>query len=125
MRVAALLALMLVAAALATGAQAKDRQLGGGCSESGDVCTQVFTEGGVLFLNMNLAAKYFSSYKLCVTGPKGKVCKTFQVRGPAKKGDTYHSKVAWRANFPYQGAGAYKVDWGAGKTVTFRLPLKP
>lgn len=120
----ALLTVAVAALAAVPVALAKDRQLAGKCSESGDVCTQISVEGGVLFLNMSLAAKYFSNYKLCVTGPKSRVCKTFAVRAPAKAGDTYYSKVNWRRNFPYQGAGTYRVAWDSGPaTLSFKLPL--
>ena len=119
-----LVLLLLVALAVAVpAASAKDRQLAGECSESGDVCNQISVEGGVVFLSMNLAAKYFTSYRLCVKGPKSRVCKTFRMRAPDKAGDQWASKVRWRGNFPYQGAGAYRVTWDSGATLTFRLPL--
>src|SRR3954453_11615566 len=115
-----LVILLLVPLAVAgPAASAKDRQLAGKCSESGDVCNQISVEGGVLFLSMNLAAKYFSSYQLCVKGPKSRVCKTFRMRAPDKSQDQWSSKVRWRGNFPYQGAGVYRVTWAGGDTLTF------
>jgi hypothetical protein len=118
------LILLVVALAVAVpAASAKDRQIAGKCSESGDVCNQISVQGGVLFLSMNLAAKYFTSYRLCVKGPKSRVCKTFRMRPPVKEPDQWFSKVNWRANFPYQGAGRYTVTWDNGATLSFRLPL--
>src|SRR4051794_41327642 len=113
MRIPILIAVAALAAALAVpAANAKQqREIASHCSTSGDVCTAVTVESGVLFLRMSLAAKYFSKYGLCVKGPKSKVCKTFAVRAPSKAGDTYYSKVAWRTNFPYQGPGTYRVTW--------------
>ncbi len=60
----------------------------------------------MLYLHISTVAKYFSNYKLCVRGPKSNVCKTFAIKGPAKAGDSYFSKVGWRKNFPYQGPGS-------------------
>src|SRR3954454_611378 len=126
MRISIVIAVAALAAALAVpAASAKPRELAGHCSTSGDVCTSITVEGGVLFLRMSLAAKYFSKYGLCVKGPKSKVCKTFAVRAPSKAGDTYYSKVPWRTNFPYQGAGTYRVTWdNAAAALSFKLPFR-
>jgi hypothetical protein len=124
MKILALLALVIAAAvAVVPTASAKDRRIAGGCSASGDVCTEIGVSGGALVLGISTQAKYFPSYQLCVKGPKSKVCKSFAIRAPAKAGDTYFSKVAWRKNFPNQGPGVYRVTWGAGKPLSFRLPL--
>jgi hypothetical protein len=122
MRIVALLALVVVCAVVVPTASGKDRRIAGQCSESGDVCTEIFVGGGVLFLRINTVAKYFSTYQLCVKGPKSRVCKTFPMRAPDKVGDSYSSKVGWRKNFPYQGPGTYRVSW-SGSTLSFRLPL--
>ena len=112
----------LAAALLVPAAQAKDRLIVGGCSESGDVCTSIEVKSGSLMFEITTAANYFLSYRLCVKGPKSKVCKTFPMR-EADRG-SYSSKVRWRGNFPYQGAGLYKVTWQySAKTLSFRLPL--
>jgi hypothetical protein len=87
------------------------------CSPSGDVCIQVATQNGDVLLEITTVAKYFSSYKLCVRGPKSRVCKSFPIHA---SGSEFDSKVSWKKNFPNQGHGAYHATWSASaKTLDF------
>jgi hypothetical protein len=54
--------------------------------------------------------KYFSRYRLCVTGPDGlRSCKTFRMRETPS--GFYEGKVKWRRHFPDSGPGPYTVVW--------------
>ena len=84
------------------------------CSESDDVClSSTRIDGGVRKLRIVLAAKYFDSYRLCVTGPNGeKTCERFDIE--KFKGGQYGDKVRWSTNFPDEGSGEYDVVWRQG-----------
>jgi hypothetical protein len=83
------------------------------CSESGDVCLASNRIDGVRKLRISLAAKYFDSYKLCVTGPNGdRTCHKYNIQ--KFKGGVYGDKVRWSSNFPDEGSGAYNVVWRQG-----------
>jgi hypothetical protein len=94
------------------------------CSASGDTCYGVTASGGTVKLQLSLMAKYFSSYRLCVTPPKGKrTCITEKVK-KAKRG-SWASTVSWNAKFPDAGKGTYKAKWysggqGLGPSVSFK-----
>ncbi len=80
------------------------------CSETGDYCVSAKREDGVRKLRIALAAKYFSRYRLCVTGPNDdRTCKTFRIESMGN--GIYGDVVAWRRHFPDEGPGAYKVRW--------------
>jgi hypothetical protein len=94
------------------------------CSESGKVCTGIHDTGGAWNLKLILAAKYFSSYELCVR-PVGKTrrCETFPVK---KTGAFWGGKVYWTQHFP-QAPGRYRVTWWQGRSrvgppLNFTLP---
>lgn len=79
------------------------------CSPSGDVCKSVRRVDGVRRLRIMLAADYFERFRLCVTGPDASpTCHTYRIRD---LGATFGSSIAWRANFPFEGRGDYKVVW--------------
>jgi len=79
------------------------------CSPSGDVCKSVRRVDGVRRLRIMLAADYFERFRLCVTGPDASpTCHTYRIRD---LGATFGSSIAWRANFPFEGPGEYKVVW--------------
>jgi hypothetical protein len=101
------------AAALTASASAAN----GYCSSSGDVCIQVVAQKTDVQLKISTVAKYFTSYRLCVRGPKSKVCKSFKVHST---GPGYGSTVSWKTNFPNQGHGTYRATWSASaKTLSF------
>jgi hypothetical protein len=106
----------VVAAAFASGASAG----GTYCSPSGDVCVGVIEKPrGVVLLEISTAAQYFNRYRVCVRGPKSRVCRVFAVRKTAAGGTG--SRISWRRNFPNQGRGLYRVTWQySAKTLTFR-----
>ena len=106
--VAALLTVLAVVAGPTVPASADHLPLDA-CSPSGDVCKSVRRVDGVRRLRIMLAADYFERYRLCVTGPDGSpVCHTYRTRD---LGATFGSSIAWRANFPFEGRGDYKVVW--------------
>lgn len=94
------------------------------CSESLDVCTGVHHAGGAWNLKLILAARFFSSYELCVR-PLGKArsCKTFPVK---RTGAKWGGKVYWSRHFP-RAPGRYRVTWWQGRSrlgppLNFTLP---
>lgn len=98
------LAMMLSAAPASAGHHPSEA-----CSPSGDVCKSVKKVDGVRRLRIALAAEYFERYRLCVTGPDDMAsCHTYRIRD---LGATFGSSIAWRANFPFEGPGAYTVAW--------------
>lgn len=106
--VVALLATLAVVAGPA-GPAAADHLPLDACSPSGDVCKSVRRVDGVRRLRIMLAADYFERFRLCVTGPSGSpTCHTYRIRD---LGATFGSSIAWRANFPFEGRGDYKVVW--------------
>ena len=91
------------------------------CSPSGDLCYARI--GSPVKLRISLAAKYFSRYRLCVTGPDGVTdCRRFYVH--RTDNGLYQSTVKWPRHFPYRGRGSYKARWYAlgsrlGPAITF------
>jgi hypothetical protein len=87
------------------------------CSPSGDVCIQVLEQPGDVLLEITTVAKYFSTYRLCVKGPKSTVCKSFLMHA---SGSEYDSTVSWSKSFPNQGHGTYRATWNySAKTLSF------
>ena len=93
------------------------------CSPTGDYCYGASKRAPVR-LTIALAAKYFETYRLCVTGPDGvRDCKRFRIRERADGVPV--GKVRWARHFPNRGHGTYRVRWFAtgnalGPGVTFR-----
>ncbi len=99
------------------------------CSPSGDLCYGV-VHGPPLRLRIGLIARYFTRYRLCVTGPdRQQVCRSFKVHRTG--GGTYGSTVKWSRHFPNLGPGVYRARWWAagnalGPAVAFkRLSAHP
>lgn len=106
----------VLAALLVPAARAADPSY---CSPSGDVCIGIEHRGGDVYLQIVTYTLYFKRYRLCVRGPKGKVCHTFAV---SKSGENYASTVSWKKSFPNQGPGLYRVTWQySAKTLSFRI----
>ena len=112
-----LAAVATVAALIPATATARSRY----CSASGDLCYARI--GSPVKLRISLAAKYFSRYRLCVTGPHGEVdCRRFRVH--RLDNGLYQSTVSWPKHFPYRGKGSYTARWYAhgsklGPAITF------
>ena len=93
------------------------------CSPSGDLCYGALKRGGRVYLQIDLAARYFSKYSLCVTPPRGRgECNSFRIR---KRGALYGSTVRWSLHFPNRGRGTYRARWRLegdplGPSVSFR-----
>lgn len=103
-----LLAVLVVVAGPTVPASASHLPLDA-CSPSGDVCKSVRRVDGVRRLRIMLAADYFERFRLCVTGPDASpTCHGYRIRD---LGATFGSSIAWRANFPFEGRGDYKVVW--------------
>jgi hypothetical protein len=93
------------------------------CSPTGDYCYAASKRPPVR-LTIALAARYFRSYRLCVTGPDGeRDCKRFRVR--RVENGIWQGKVRWARHFPNRGRGVYRVRWfalgnalGPGATFT-------
>jgi hypothetical protein len=116
--------IVLAAALLVPVANARDAKVAARtpvasfCSASGDVCIGITKTGTTIFLEIATVEKFFASYRLCVKGPKTRVCKSFLIR---KSGQGYASNVRWNGTFPNQGHGVYRVTWSASaKTLIFR-----
>ena len=88
-----LVALLAVVAAVAASAASADSSY---CSPSGAYGTR--EQRSEVLLQIGTAASYFNRYRLCVRGPKSKVCKFFPMRATAAGGSG--STVNWRKNFP-------------------------
>lgn len=93
------------------------------CSASGDVCYGAFKRGAAVSLDITLAAKYFRTFRVCVTPPRGRSeCERFGVR---RSGATYGRSVSWNESFTNRGRGTYRVSWHGpdgrlGPSVSFR-----
>lgn len=93
------------------------------CSPSGDLCQGALKIRGRTYLSITLAAKYFSTYELCVKPPQGaRECDRFSVK---RKGSGYESRVRWSAHFEDHSKGTHRVAWYAdgqkiGRGVSFR-----
>ncbi|MFN2470813.1 MAG: hypothetical protein ABR583_07440 [Gaiellaceae bacterium] len=97
------------ATAAAPGGVPAATRLASYCSPSGDVCYGVFRVQGAVFLKIDIAAPYFSRYRLCVRDPSGEqACRTFSIR--ARRG-SIGSSVRWHTNFPRRGSGGYAARW--------------
>jgi hypothetical protein len=104
---------MLVAAALLAGAAATAEARSSYCSPTGDLCLGALGKGAKVRLRLTLAARYFTSYRLCVTAPGGaRDCRRFRVRRGAH--GLYESTVRWAAHFPSGGPGTYHARWRSG-----------
>lgn len=100
------LATILVAVVLiiASTAQAGSRY----CTESGDYCAKVSTNGVIRFTLTSFAIT--GKYTLSVRSPDGKVdAKKFTLR--RQKGGIFTSSVRWSKHFRHRGEGAYSINW--------------
>lgn len=105
---AAIAAVVLATTLLAVPASAHHLPLDA-CSPSGDICKSVRKVNGERRLRIFMAAEYFERFRLCVTGPADEpTCHTYRVRD---LGPIFGSSIRWRANFPFEGDGAYTVVW--------------
>jgi hypothetical protein len=105
-------AALVTALILPAGASARSSY----CSTSGDICYGRVPGSSPVKLRISLAAKYFSRYRLCITGPHGeRDCKRFRVHRTIN--GLYRSTVSWPKNFPYRGKGTYKARWYAQGTA--------
>ena len=79
------------------------------CSESGDICQTVGRIDGVRKLRIDLAARYFGRYILCLKGP-GPVhtCDTFRIE--ERKDGTFGDSINFRRRFGAE-PGRYVVTW--------------
>jgi hypothetical protein len=94
------------------------------CNASLDICTGIHHAGGAWNLKLILAARYFSSYGLCVR-PLGKAkrCETF----PVKKTDAHWGGKVWWSHYFPRTPGRYRVTWWRGRSrigppLNFTLP---
>ena len=79
------------------------------CSPSGDICQSTTNVRGERRLQISLAARYFTRYRLCVTAPDDTVtCRGFRVH---QREGIYTSSIRWAAQFPPSGHGKYDVRW--------------
>ena len=80
------------------------------CSSSGDYCVSVKKIDGVRRLRLAMLFKYFRRHEVCVKGPEDvKTCHTYRTRRLAS--GLWGSSIDWRANYPFQGDGRYRVSW--------------
>ncbi len=104
---------MLAAAALLAASAPPAAAASSYCSTTGDLCYGVLADRPPVKLRITLAAKYFSRYRLCVTGPDGeRDCRRFAVRRGEQ--GIYQSTVRWSRHFPNRGSGRYRVRYLAG-----------
>lgn len=91
------------------------------CSESGDVCASAREVDGKRLLRIVTAAKYFETYKVCVTAPdNSRTCRNGMMRD--KDGDgVWTGSTNWAERFPNEGPGAYSVRWSSGGYRSPRL----
>ncbi len=121
-----MLPLMLIAIALAAGAQAApaaSKPLSSYCSSTGDLCFGVIRKNGAIHLDLTTVARYFDRYRLCVRPPDGsQTCRSLPIQ---RRGAIYASSVRWYRNYPNSGPGKYVVTWKLaaplGPSLTFRL----
>lgn len=113
MRARPLTTLILLLLAIAWPATAEGRSTY--CSPTGDLCYGAFERAGVVTLRIDLQARYFDSYRLCVTPPRGRrECKRFRIYRRGRGGDLHGSSVRWNRHFIDRGAGTYRVTWAHG-----------
>jgi hypothetical protein len=80
------------------------------CDPSGDSCVSVKKIDGVRILRLGLLFRYFPRHDVCVKGPADeRTCHTYRTR--RLHGGTWGSSIDWRANYPFEGDGIYKVSW--------------
>lgn len=83
------------------------------CSKTGDICQSSRKVGDARKLRIRLAAKYFSTFHLCVLDPDGyEICAPFRVR--ERDSGNFERNVKWRRHFVPGGPGAYRVSWWVG-----------
>jgi hypothetical protein len=125
-RISLFLALVAALAVASTASSANQGRIASHCSSSGDVCYGIFKgKAGVIRFQLTTAAKYFSTYRVCVR-PLGTAakCKSFGVK---KVGANWGGTVIWQRNYPMRGPRKYQVTWklGAnrlGPSLSFTLP---
>lgn len=94
------------------------------CSPTGDLCYGALAKKAPVKLRITLAARYFTRYRLCVTGPRGpRECRRFGVR--ERGNGLWEGTVRWARHFPNRGDGRYRVRWFAqrralGPAIAFR-----
>ena len=83
------------------------------CSPTGDICQSTEKVRDVRKLRIWLAAKYFSTFHLCVLDPDGyEICAPFRIR--ERDSGNFGRNVKWHRNFPPGGPGPYRVSWWVG-----------
>jgi hypothetical protein len=106
------LVVVVLSASFASPAAWADHKPNSYCSESGDVCVSTRERNDVNRLNIALAAKYFSRYKLCVVAPDdSRECIRRRI---TDQGRTFGDSVNWANHFPDKGEGDYKAIWRQG-----------
>lgn len=91
------------------------------CSESGDVCASTNKVDGKRLLRISTAAKYFDTYRVCVTAPDdSRTCRNGEMRDGNGDG-IWTGRINWSERFPNEGPGAYNVRWTSGDFQTRRL----
>lgn len=86
------------------------------CSPTGDYCVGVTKRGGATILSIASLA-FSGSYRLCVSGPPGRGCRTFRL---VRRGQMYVSGVRFAA----PSRGRYSASWfyggsKLGRTLSF------
>jgi hypothetical protein len=87
----------------------------------------VIDRGGVVYLDLTTAARYFARYRLCARPPAGRErCPSFPV---TRRGSGFGSSVRYARQFRVAGSGTYRVTWRLGSkplgpALRFRLPLR-
>lgn len=83
------------------------------CSESGDICQSVGKIDGVRKLRILLAARYFTTFHLCVRYPDGmRWCAPYRIR--ERDDGLYGRSVDWFKDWGGRMRGAYRVSWWVG-----------
>lgn len=91
------------------------------CGSSGDICQSVRKVDGVRKLRIDLAARYFGVFHLCVLDPSGyEWCAPYRIR--ERPDGTFGKSVAWFKHWDEREPGAYRVVWKVdGRRVGARL----
>ncbi len=83
------------------------------CSESGDLCQSTRKVDGVRKLRIVLAARYFSTFHLCVRSPDGTAwCAPYRIRERAN--GAFWRSVDWFKQWGGREQGSYTVSWSVG-----------
>lgn len=122
-----MLAACSVVAAGAARAGEEPTRVAAYCSPSGDLCYGIFRERTTVLFDIDLVARIFGRYSLCVRPPRGaETCHAYPVRR-VELGDqtTWRSEIRWQRSFPVRGHGRYTVTWRAdgrrlGPALSFR-----